>query len=213
MAREESAGRTHFFPPDHDESTRRQLAVLRRETARDVVLALADDGPASPARVAEAVGIARSTLSWHVERLDAEGLIEKRTDDRGRVTLFLADPELVGARLAAVEPAGPERLVDRFTRLVAGLVCPPLLAGGDAVAAVAFCASFAGMAAPARIPSPGAMLLAGGTAGLAFVGATPYFVGFGGKLGTIAFAACLATAGVLSLGRLLAPTGSDAVTG
>ena len=97
--------------------------------------------------------------------------------------------------------------------LVAGLVCPPLLAGGDAVAAVAFCASFAGMAAPARIPSPGAMLLAGGTAGLAFVGATPYFVGFGGKLGTIAFAACLATAGVLSLGRLLAPTGSDAVTG
>ena len=97
--------------------------------------------------------------------------------------------------------------------LVTGVACPPLLAGGDAVATVAFCASFVGMAAPERIPTPGAMLLAGGAAGVAFVGAAPYFVGFGGKLGTIAFAACLATAGLLSLGRLLAPTGSDAVTG
>ncbi|OTF04953.1 hypothetical protein [Halorubrum sp. SD612] len=97
--------------------------------------------------------------------------------------------------------------------LVAGVVCPPLFAAGDAVAAVAFCASFAGMATPERIPGPGAMLLAGGVAGVAFVGAAPYFVGFGGKLGTIAFAACLVTAGGLSLGRILAPVGGGAVTG
>ncbi|TKX44743.1 hypothetical protein EXE50_06870 [Halorubrum sp. ARQ200] len=97
--------------------------------------------------------------------------------------------------------------------LVAGVVCPPLFAAGDAVAAVAFCASFAGMATPERIPGPGAMLLAGGTAGVGFVGAAPYVVGFGGKLGTIAFAACLVTAGALSLGRQVAPVGGDAVTG
>ncbi len=97
--------------------------------------------------------------------------------------------------------------------LVAGVVCPPLFAAGDAVAAVAFCASFAGMATPERIPGPGAMLLAGGVSGVAFVGAAPQFVGFGGKLGTIAFAACLVTAGLLSLGRVLAPVGGDAATG
>ena len=97
--------------------------------------------------------------------------------------------------------------------LVAGVVCPPLFAAGDAVAAVAFCASFAGMATPERIPGLGPMLLAGGVAGIVFVGATPYFVGFGGKLGTIAFTACLVTAGVLSLGRHVAPVGGDAVTG
>jgi hypothetical protein len=97
--------------------------------------------------------------------------------------------------------------------LVAGIVCPPLFAAGDAVAAVAFCASFAGMATPERIPGPAAMLLAGGVSGVIFVGATPHFVGFGGKLGTIAFAACLVTAGLLSLGGRLTPTGGDAVTG
>nr|WP_280588416.1 hypothetical protein [Halorubrum sp. Boch-26] len=36
------------------------------------------------------------------------------------------------------------------------------------------------------------------------------FNGFGGKLGTTAFAACLVTAGLLSVGRALAPVGSDA---
>ncbi|VTT87200.1 hypothetical protein DM2_3238 [Halorubrum sp. DM2] len=97
--------------------------------------------------------------------------------------------------------------------LVAGIVCPPLFSAGDAVAAVAFCASFAGMATPERIPGTGAMLLAGGVAGTAFVGASPYFVGFGGKLGTIAFAACLLTAGLLSLGSVLVPVDGDAVTG
>ena len=97
--------------------------------------------------------------------------------------------------------------------LVAGTVCPPLFAAGDAVAAVAFCASFVGMATPERIPGPGAMLLAGGTAGVAFVGAAPHFVGFGGKLGTVAFAACLVTAGLLSFGRVLAPVGGDVATG
>ena len=97
--------------------------------------------------------------------------------------------------------------------LVAGVVAPPVVPAGNAVATVAFCASFAGMAAPERIPGPGAMLLAGATAGAIFVGAGSAFVGFGGKLGTIAFVACLVTGGLCSVGGALAPVGSDAVSG
>jgi predicted transcriptional regulator len=122
LIREEYAGRTHFFPPEYDAETRRQLAVLRRETARDIVLELADGEAARPAAVADAVGVARSTLEWHLERLVEEELVEKRTTDGGRVQLSLADAELVGRRLEAVEPAAPERLLDRYTRLVDALV-------------------------------------------------------------------------------------------
>lgn len=122
LIREEYAGRTHFFPPEHDAQTRRQLAALRRETARDIVLELAEGDASRPAAVAEAVGIARSTLEWHLERLVAEGLVEKGVAADGGVELSLADPELVGRRLEAVEPAAPERLLDRYTRLVDALV-------------------------------------------------------------------------------------------
>ena len=97
--------------------------------------------------------------------------------------------------------------------LIAGLICPPLFAAGDAVAAVAFCASFTGMATPERIPGTGWMLCAGLVSGLVFVGATPYFVGFGGKLGTIAFTGCLLTAGARSLGQRIVPSPFPGVSG
>ncbi len=95
--------------------------------------------------------------------------------------------------------------------LVAGVVCLPVGTAGDTIAAVAFCGSFVGMATPERIPGLGAMLFAGATSGAVFVETVPYFVGLGGKLGTIAFVACLVTAGVHSFGRALTPVSNDTV--
>jgi hypothetical protein len=82
--------------------------------------------------------------------------------------------------------------------LTAGLVAPPLLGAGEAVAAVAFCASFAGMARPDRLPDERVMLGTGILCGVLFVAVTPYFGGFGGKLGTVAFTACLGARAVLA---------------
>lgn len=85
--------------------------------------------------------------------------------------------------------------------LVVGVAAPPLLPAGGTVAAVAFCASFVGMVSPDRLPNESATLLAGLVSGGLFVATMPAFAGLGGKLGTIAFTACLATAGLLSVGR------------
>jgi len=46
-------GRTHYYPPSFDEWERGAVALLRRETARDVVTYLLAEGPAGPAAVAE----------------------------------------------------------------------------------------------------------------------------------------------------------------
>lgn len=115
---EEVGGRTHFFEPDVDPRERRQLATLRRETARDVVAHLAEAGPSSPGTVAGALDIARSTLEFHLDRLVAADLVEKTYDARGHVTLGLRDEERVARCLAAIQPSLPERLTDRFARLV-----------------------------------------------------------------------------------------------
>jgi len=115
-------GRTHYYPPDCDERDRRTLALLRRETARDVVVYLLRRGPSAPATVAEDVGIARSTLEWHLDRLVSEDLVRKSHDERGRVTVVLADPDRTAASLETVDPSLPERLVDRFDRLLADLL-------------------------------------------------------------------------------------------
>ena len=92
--------------------------------------------------------------------------------------------------------------------LLAGLVAPSLLPAGECVAAAAFCASFAGMARPDRLPNEAATLLAGLLSGALFLGAAPYFAGFGGKLGTVAFVACLWTYGLYGVLDTLGPLGT-----
>lgn len=113
-------GRTHYYPPEYDAWERRTIALLRRETAADVVACLMADGPMRPATVADQVGIARSTLSWHTDRLVDAGVVEKRRE--GALTLALSHPEATARLLHEADPSLPARLLDRFTRLVDSLI-------------------------------------------------------------------------------------------
>lgn len=111
-------GRTHYYPADCGEFERGALAILRRETARDILLVLLDTGGDRPATVAETLEVARGTLEWHLDHLQEQGLVAKRRDDRNRVTLVAVRPATTIALLAEIEPSLPDRMVDRFTRLV-----------------------------------------------------------------------------------------------
>lgn len=117
-------GRTHYYPPGYDQWERTALALLRRETARDIVAALYDTGEARPATVADRVGIARSTLEHHLDGLVAGDIVRKDRDGN-RVTLSLVCPEKTVGLLGTVEPSLAERLTDRFERLVDNLLEPP----------------------------------------------------------------------------------------
>ena len=115
-------GRTHYYTPDYGTWQRGALAVLRRETARDVLVYLMANGPSEPDAVADGVDIARSTLEWHLDHLVEQDLVEKERDTRNRVTLVITHPEETARMLRLVEPSIADRLVDRFTRLVDGLL-------------------------------------------------------------------------------------------
>jgi len=122
LAVERVSGRTHYFPPEYGDWERGVLALARRETARDALYYLLDEGPSSPADVAEGVGVARSTLEHHLDALTERGVVEKRRDERNRVTLALARPEDTVRLLAAVDPSTADRFVDRFERLLDDLL-------------------------------------------------------------------------------------------
>jgi len=117
VTEERVGGRTHYYPPGYDQWERYALAMLRRETARDVVIVLAESGPLRPDAVADQVGVARSTLEHHLDGLVAGDVVRKERDGN-RVTLSLVRPDETVALLGAVAPSLPERLTDRFERLV-----------------------------------------------------------------------------------------------
>ena len=122
LVREERYGQTHYYTPQYDEWERGALALFRRETAREIVVYLIEHDPSRPAAVADELGIARSTLEYHLDHLVECEIVDKRYDERNRVTLSLADPERTAPLLSEVTPTVPDRLVDRFTRLVDGLL-------------------------------------------------------------------------------------------
>lgn len=113
-------GKTHYYPPDYDEWERRSLALLRRETAADIVACLMDAGPMRPVEITERVGIARSTLSWHTNRLVDSDIVEKRREET--LLLALIHPERTARLLRETDPSLSARLVDRFTRLTDNLL-------------------------------------------------------------------------------------------
>ncbi|MBZ6495564.1 hypothetical protein [Natrinema longum] len=84
--------------------------------------------------------------------------------------------------------------------LVAGVALPPLFpAVGSTLAAVAFCASFVGMSGDERLATTDQIAAAGCLCGLVYLAVAPSLSGAGGKLGTTAFASCLAVAGAVQL--------------
>lgn len=122
-------GKTHYYPPTFGGWERGALALVRRETARDVIGYLLERGPTAPATVADDIGVARSTLEWHLDHLVEQDVVAKERDSRNRVTLVLVHRDETSELLAAVSPSLPDRFVDRFTRLVDGL-----LTGDDSLA-------------------------------------------------------------------------------
>ncbi|QSW99696.1 winged helix-turn-helix transcriptional regulator [Haloterrigena alkaliphila] len=122
LVREERYGQTHYYPPEYDEWERAALALFRRETAREIVVFLLEHGPSRPAAVADDLDVARSTLEYHLDNLVECDVVAKAYGERNRVTLSLARPDRTAALLSEVSPTVPDRLVDRFTRLVDGVL-------------------------------------------------------------------------------------------
>lgn len=115
---EEVRGRTHYFPAGYDPWEQRTIALLRRETAREIIVCALESNPPSASELTEKLDVARSTVSWHVSTLVEAGVAEKVYDQQGRSHVQLTRPEATRQLLDEVTPSLPERLVDRFTRLV-----------------------------------------------------------------------------------------------
>lgn len=111
-------GRTHYYPPGYDSWERRACGLLRRETAGDIVAYLLANGPTAPADIAADLDLARSTVSWHLDRLEEQDVVGKRGADPNATHVVLERPTETVQLLRAVDPSLREKLVGRFTRLV-----------------------------------------------------------------------------------------------
>ncbi|MFB6152956.1 MAG: winged helix-turn-helix transcriptional regulator [Halodesulfurarchaeum sp.] len=131
VEREEVYGRTHYYPDAFGEWEQAALALLRRETTREVVGLLLERGPSRPAELAEELALARSTLEWHLNHLVEQDMVVKHRGPRNHVTLELTRPEETVALLQEADPSLLESMVSRYTRLVDQLLYDDRPEGSD----------------------------------------------------------------------------------
>lgn len=122
VEREEICGRTHFYPPTYTSWERGVIALLRRETSRELIAFLLRHEIATPEEIADRLDLARSTVEWHLSNLLEYDIATKRTDDSNRVVVELTDRQKIYRELREIEPGFTDRLVDRFTRMTDNLL-------------------------------------------------------------------------------------------
>jgi DNA-binding transcriptional ArsR family regulator len=90
------------------------VGVLRQERPLEVVAHLLQEGPTQMSPLADRVGIATSTLSHHVDKLEDAGIVERYREGNQRY-VRLTDRERLVRVLLQHEP--PADLVDGFEDL------------------------------------------------------------------------------------------------
>lgn len=115
-------GRTHYFADDMSEEDCLAIAVIRRETANAILSIVLDNGEIAPKHLSSQLEVAPSTVSYHLDRLEAAGLVEKGYGPNGKMRLSVPNPLRAEELLQATDPDMVDRLTDRFERLVDGLL-------------------------------------------------------------------------------------------
>jgi predicted transcriptional regulator len=111
----EQGGYTRYYPTHKGKTaqvTKRDLplvGLLREEVPLHIVLLLLDHGPQTHGALVEALGVAKSTASYHLAKLAEAGIVER---EPGTHRLRLAERERMYKLLLAYRPM-PD-LVDAF---------------------------------------------------------------------------------------------------
>jgi DNA-binding transcriptional ArsR family regulator len=92
------------------------MALLRQKSLRGIVLFILTNKRANNAKIASALGLSPSTVSWHISKLLEAGIIERRR--RGRRIFFRATrPEEVAELLKGYRRTFLDEMVDNFVEV------------------------------------------------------------------------------------------------
>ncbi|MFB6171865.1 MAG: winged helix-turn-helix transcriptional regulator [Haloarculaceae archaeon] len=108
---------TRYYPAgEFDADERELLNAFRRTYSRRIIAHLLADGPLTTTELSDRIEKAKSTVSWHLSRLEERGLVAGERDGRA-VRYSVTDPELARRLYAVHHRSFTDRIVDRLLGL------------------------------------------------------------------------------------------------
>ncbi|WP_406660455.1 winged helix-turn-helix transcriptional regulator [Methanolobus sp. ZRKC3] len=96
-----------------DESDKNILSLLRRKACRHILVHLMKMPGMNNKELASAIGLSPSTISWHLNKLIAAGILEKKKC--GRTSKYeITDPSKVAGLMISYKGSFLDRLLDNF---------------------------------------------------------------------------------------------------
>jgi predicted transcriptional regulator len=114
---EDDGYRRRYFPVEGFRLRDRRLAsVIRQKGARTILLLLLEEGEASFNSILREMGVAKSTLSYHLKRLVEKGIVEEERIEREK-HYRLAEPEDVIDAFLLLKGSMEADAADRFAEI------------------------------------------------------------------------------------------------
>lgn len=111
--------RRFFVSRDVARADKPFVAALRQDLARRAQLALLRDGPLAHKDLQARMGVAASTLSFHLQRLLAAGILMREPGEAGKGNVYaLVDAEATRRALVFYRESYRDPEVDRYVRSV-----------------------------------------------------------------------------------------------
>ena len=83
---EKYENKVRYFPREFQSSNKKLLGLLRQKTIRNIILFIATHPNSNHERIVRSVNISPSTVSWHIKKLEYQGII--RFTKIGRKTFY-----------------------------------------------------------------------------------------------------------------------------
>ena len=92
------------------------MSLLRQESLRKIMIFLLTKRRANNTRIAEALGLSPSTISWHLDKLVEAGLLEKKRKGR-KIFYKIINPDQAANLLREYKKSFFDELVDNFVEV------------------------------------------------------------------------------------------------
>jgi len=98
------------------EGQEQTIGLLRQPSLRKIILFLLTKKRANNEKIAAAVGLSPSTVSWHMTKLVQGGLVEKRRVGR-KTFLYIVEGDRIAGLLSTYKKSFLDEMVDSFVEI------------------------------------------------------------------------------------------------
>lgn len=106
-----------YFPLDIAAQNRKMLSLLRQKSIRHILVFILLHNTCHHEQIVEAVNLSPSTVSWHVKKLEREGIIASKREGRKTEYTILSNKEEITKLLITYQQSFFDSLIDNVIEM------------------------------------------------------------------------------------------------